>query len=508
MRTPSCFAKSLSTVLTVFGLLASFPAVAEEAPPAKAPPTPQAEAQAAPKAASAEPGEAVAAPSSQGASAEAAATSAAKPEPPKPVDEAQPAADPPSVTEVGVQRLPGSAYPEPQIRGLPYGSLALTFHGLQWPYMPSARSGSRFVVGLSGWGWIDTSYLKFGPWFESTKKIAQVEQSNIKYWKQKARFFLRVTPTYSFGGGYFVQGQAEIVATGDQTIGRDEAGGASADTDDLWLRLGKWNSWDVMVGRYEGWEVFHLGMGLDQNTFERQGAVGDGESNFGIAYYGLSDNQFRPDGSAGNFALHLYPLPILRFEVLGMMGSLGKSPAYSTRPVGILDLGWVKLKFGVEYQKLMAQGANNKTDLTKKGIGGAIQFVLAPHLEFGLNAAQGTVWSIDSEGRFDPKGSFTRTSVGGFANLSNGSLKHPLLFGAGAMMSWKEDQNNALGDGQVDRYWLMQSFIAMQYVAFQQLYIKLVGGYSRGHWEIAGNKPIIVFNDEMYSIRLRFAFYY
>jgi hypothetical protein len=299
-----------------------------------------------------------------------------------------------------------------------------------------------------------------------------------------------------------------MVATGDQTIGRDEAGGASADTDDLWLRVGKWNSWDVMIGRYEGWEVFHLGMGLDQNTFERQGAVGDGESNFGISYYGLTDNQFRPAGSAGNFALHLYPLRYLRFEVLGMAGSLGKSPAYATRPVGILDLGWVKFKFGVEYQKLIAQGANNKTDLTKKGIGGAIQFILAPHLEFGLNAAQGTVWSVDSDGRFDPKGSFTRTSFGGFVNLSNGSLQYPLMFGAGAMLSVQDDQNNALGDGQVDHYWLTQNFIAMQYVAFQQLYIKLVGGYSRGHWEVAGNKPIIVFNDEMYSIRLRFAFYF
>ncbi|HEY7372558.1 MAG TPA: hypothetical protein VIF57_10400, partial [Polyangia bacterium] len=48
-----------------------------------------------------------------------------------------PPAEPASITEVGLQRLPASAYPEWQTRGLTHGSLWLTFHGMQWPYMPS-----------------------------------------------------------------------------------------------------------------------------------------------------------------------------------------------------------------------------------------------------------------------------------------------------------------------------------------------------------------------------------
>ena len=75
---------------------------------------------------------------------------------------------------------------------------------------------------------------------------------------------LRVTPTYSFAD-WFVQGQVELVGTENQGVGREISGGA-ADTDDLWLRLGQWNRWDFQVGRFEGWEVFHLGMGLDQNS--------------------------------------------------------------------------------------------------------------------------------------------------------------------------------------------------------------------------------------------------
>jgi hypothetical protein len=248
-------------------------------------------------------------------------------------------------------------------------------------------------------------------------------------------------------------------------------------------------------------------MGLDQNTFERQGAVGPGESHFPISFYGLTDNQFRPQGAAGNMALHYYPFRFLRFELLGMSGSLS-GPALATRPVGILDLGWLKLKVGTEYRRETGQLASQKTEITSKGVGGALQFVFAPHIEFGLNAAQGTVWNVDSTGRVNYQGSYTRTSFGGFANVSNGNPRHPVLLGVGAMYTHTEDQNDPLGLGQVDKYWLFQGFIAAQYVAFQQLYIKLVGGYSRGHWQTSESDPPIQFNDEMYSIRLRFAFYF
>jgi hypothetical protein len=76
------------------------------------------------------------------------------------------------------------------------------------------------------------------------------------------------------------------------------------------------------------------------------------------------------------------------------------------------------------------------------------------------------------------------------------------------MYTHTEDQNDPLNNGVVDKYWLFQSFAALQYVAFQQLYIKLVGGYSRGHWITAGNDPPIVLHNQLYSLRLRFSFYF
>ena len=45
-------------------------------------------------------------------------------------------------------------------------------------------------------------------------------------------------------------------------------------------------------------------------------------------------------------------------------------------------------------------------------------------------------------------------------------------------------------------------------MAFQQLYIKLVGGHAKGHWITADDDPPITYDDEMYSVRLRFAFYF
>jgi len=233
--------------------------------------------------------------------------------PPSQAEEPKPAPDPASITEVGVQRLPASAYPEPYTRGLQYGSLALTFHGLQWPYMPAAGD-SRFVLGLSGWGWVDTSYEKFSPWGNNNN----ISSDRIAYWIQQARLVFRVTPTYSLGNGWFIQGQAEMVATENQTITRSDTGGA--DTDDLWLRIGQWNKWDFTLGRFEGWEVFHLGMGLDLNTFERDGAIGPGDPGNGTGlkpvFYGLTDNQYRPAGATGNAAVHYYPTRYLRFEML------------------------------------------------------------------------------------------------------------------------------------------------------------------------------------------------
>ena len=82
------------------------------------------------------------------------------------------------------------------------------------------------------------------------------------------------------------------------------------------------------------------------------------------------------------------------------------------------------------------------------------------------------------------------------------------MFGVGGLFTRYVDQNNVANPNVVDNYWLWQSFAAVQYVVFQQLYIKLVASYSRAQFLEASTNPATTYDNEMYSIRLRFAFYF
>ena len=77
-----------------------------------------------------------------------------------------------------------------------------------------------------------------------------------------------MTPTYT-SGTWFVQAQAEIVANTNQYDVQPAPSIVAAD--DVWVRTGVWNSWDVTVGRMQGFD-YPLGMGFDLNTYERLGA--------------------------------------------------------------------------------------------------------------------------------------------------------------------------------------------------------------------------------------------
>src|SRR5262249_51535768 len=162
---------------------------------------------------------------------------------------------------------------------------------------------------------------------------------------------------------WFVQAQAELVANKDQTQTQPATG--IADTDDLWIRAGQWNKWDVMVGRFEGFEVYHLGMGLDLNTEERRGAFDTSAAPPGL--YGASFLFYRPAG-AGNIAFHLYPTRYLRFELLSQLGSTGGLNEVGGRPALVFDIGWLKVKGAAEYQWLKSRNQGDQTENRNRGI--------------------------------------------------------------------------------------------------------------------------------------------
>ena len=411
-----------------------------------------------------------------------------------------------------VEHLGPSSYPG-KLRGIYGGSLWLepSFHGLQWPYM--SKSG----VGVSGLFWVDSGY----------ERITRERMGDSVMFLQQGRAVLRVTPTYT-NGSFFIQGQVELAGNLCQTVGTVcAAQGTAYQTDDLWIRFGVWNSWDIKVGRFEAWELYHTGLSLDLYTLERQGA-----SNFGVTspsglaapdFYAVNWLHDRPQSGLGlgYLAFHAYPTPNFRLELLGELGADGlgdQSLTYlGARPAMILDQGWMKLKLGAEYERATgdlgyADTANNtvksdsKMQRTRRGLGGALQFVIDPRAEFGANFAYG-----DQKLSPDPTSdaasstdSFTRIGVGGFANVRLGAL---WMLGLGVNFTWQNDKFYAPNSPSPDYTAHLQGFLALQYLLARQLYIKAVFGYARSDF-VASDATVPVLANFMYSGRIRLMYLY
>ncbi len=353
----------------------------------------------------------------------------------------------------GLITLPKDAFFSPRVRGIPGGSLEATTHGLQWPYL------KQTAIAVSGGLWVDTGYEQI--------RRGDANQADIDYFLQEGRAVLRITPTFNAQNSWFVQGQAELVLNKDQTLSQPLV----ADTDDLWIKLGQWgkefHSWDVQVGRFEAFELYHFGMGMDLNTLERRGAF---ESVIPVPdVYGVNYTYYRPSGP-GNVAVHYFPTDFLRIEGLCQFGNELGLNSIAGRGAAILDLGWLKIKGGSEYKLQKSQQDGVPEERKSRGSGGTIQFVFAPWVEFGFNGGFALVDHIDIRGTKDRPGSTTTWSVGGFAN---GRIVENLSLGIGANYT---DQENLHMDeeGDVGEFNHLQFFGAVQYRLFGKLAIKAV----------------------------------
>lgn len=422
----------------------------------------------------------------------------------------------PYVEHLGPKSFPG------RLRGLYGGSLWLepSFNGLQWPFM--ARTG----VGVSGVFWTDSGY----------EAIIRDDHDNqmpgTKMAFQQGRGVLRLTPTY-VQGRFFIQGQAELVANQCQATSDVCTASGTFSTDDLWIRVGEWNSWDLKVGRFEAWEIYHVGMGMDLYTLERAGAQQMPVTNdlglYTPSYYGVNYLHDRPTEGLGlgYAAFHAYATEALRFELLAQLGADNvqvvkdnQGPAKTgftylgARPAVIYDLGWLKFKAAGEYQRRTAvMQLDGQKDAsyyrTRMGAGAALQFVFDPTFEFGLNAAvakQHETNPVDlSSSDTNKKNSFSTMSVGGFANLRLANL---WMAGVGA--NWTTQSNEYQDDtpsNPADYTAHLQGFAALQYLLAGQLFIKAVVGFARADFQ-PNNGGIHIWSDYMYSGRIRLMYLY
>jgi hypothetical protein len=286
-------------------------------------------------------------------------------------------------------------------------------------------------------------------------------------------------------------------------------------------------------------------MGLDLYTQERQGArqVVTTVTNLLPApeYYGVTYLHDRPRGmGVGYAALHFFPLTLLRFELLGEIGTNaavtgggataaaggtttaaggstnGGNNVWGGRPSAILDLGWLKLKAGAEYQSVTASmqtssnGAwvDDKSGITRKGVGGTVQFVFDPYVEFGGNIGWVDVTQNDLNGNRVDTGCYTTTSVGGFANVRlghRGSAFEDLLLGGGA--NWATQYySHRSGTSDPDYTAHLQVFGAVQYLVAKQLFIKAVLAYARADIWPSGEPNSLA--NTMLSGRVRLMYLY
>lgn len=380
-----------------------------------------------------------------------------------------------------VARWPASAYPEPRTRGLYGGSLWLTFHGLQWPYAPQMDEGPDTQLGLSGYAWVDSGYRRV----DSDDDALFTEDKVF----QQGRLVLRGTPTYT-SGSWFVQAQGELVAS------KDPGEALRIGADDVWVRAGQWDVFDVQVGRFEAWEIYHRGMGLDPYTLEREGAVLDGPPPNGAPeIYGATFLFDRPT-TGGNVAAHIYPLDVLRFEVLGRIGNDGFN-TFGARPAAILDLGWLKAKAAFEFLHRRFQSEASDASQTAKGSSVALQLVFDPIVELGVSGGYGIDDHFDERDRRLDAESTTRASGGAFVNVR---VAPPVLLGAGGHYTKYWDLAEDV-TGRVGEFDHIQAFLAAQYLFLDQLFIKAVVGYANALTAPSGTPDY--HENTMFSGRLR-----
>ena len=187
------------------------------------------------------------------------------------------------------------------------------------------------------------------------------------------------------------------------------------------------------------------------------------------------DNVWDRGVNNGAIALHWYLPEWLRFEFLTRIGVSGQGKEIGLRPVGVIDLGWAKLKGGYERRLSNSLFNGNQARIEMQGLGASLQFILDPWVEAGVNVAQRVEDGFEQDGAVRPTASHTTVTWGGFANVR--PYFEDWLVGFGYNQTSFENFNiDAFGDPEKTDH--QQMFAAVQYLLWDRLYIKYVLAYS------------------------------
>jgi hypothetical protein len=268
------------------------------------------------------------------------------------------------------------------------------------PADTSAYALPRFLgvdLKFSGYFWADTGYM-----MRDNAQAGQYDQ-DVTY--LQGRFVLAAGLTRQFGDWF---GAARVEFLG--LVNEFARSQYEPHTLDAWVRIGHQKWFDLQVGRFLAWEIYHRGQGIEFWTAEEAGALG------GPALYWLDLTRGYRNES-GQAAIHLYPFSFLKFELASVYGQENNQNNLGVRPAAHLTLGGFQLLAGMEYLALLPQTQADKVQTTTLGYGGRAQYSFFDTVTVGANFAAANVEAIDIQGLVDGEKSLGKFTVGGFVDI-------------------------------------------------------------------------------------------
>jgi len=386
------------------------------------------------------------------------------------------------------------------------------------------ENGHQFVLPTNWLEWhgnaqVDVAFLDYR-FTDST-----IPHENL--YDLRGRFVVGPSLYHAFHDGWFVRARAEFVAWL-----REINDSYQVNVDDVFAQAGQVGLWDVKVGRFFSWRVYHRGPGFDLFTSEDLGACVDGNcaaqspSDYAPRMYDVSNIYFRD--TPGRVAFHYYPTASSGLEALVQYGSTSVSSGNTTtinnslgaRLAAMFRLPLFRASAALELRHVdptadqvqAAEGGGtiacpacgNSSDL---GFGGGVE--LTPRelgLELALNAGYSQrVAYLANESQTNEAVSGEILTLGGYAQFDWGKylLGQSLMLGLGYNYTQNAQKNRDYGEqGQLAAYLLWPLDF------FQGAAVKFV--YTNMHYTFESDDGVAVFqsSSDSNAFRLRLSLNY
>jgi hypothetical protein len=328
---------------------------------------------------------------------------------------------------------------------------------------------SKMNLGWDGNAEVDVGYARYD------YELAGYKPE--RFYDFRGRFVLGPVLQYDWDEHHFFRATGQLVAWM-----REQEQRYQVNADDVYFQVGRKDAWDVQVGRFFSWSVYHKGLGFDLYTLDDTGALREPNfdtQSFGVDMYEVNAIYWRE--MAGKVAVHVYPLDVLGFELVGLYGSERTTIHLGARAAVDLSLKFLRLTAAAEYRtrepseevRTLVNGVevpcDKCSDRALLGFGGGAIVSLGP-VELGVNGAKSRLTSYQTNGADDLAGSSDTTTLGGYLQLDPGTLlfDRALLLGAGV------NRTELLLDNQdFEQHYQSAAFVAFP-LGFNDAMIKVV----------------------------------